>query len=87
MKKEHMLYRISYSKKEDAFSTWVYVGKDAFPDWDEFGLEAEFPCIQGFLPETGATGRKDFVHYELVTRIRQAIDLGFKVSFHSRPEN
>ena len=87
MKKEYRIYRISYSEKKDAFSSWIYVGDKEYPDWDDFGMEMECRCIKGFIKEKGVpTENVDYIHYEILTRIRQAISLGYKIEFKDRPE-
>ena len=84
MKKKTAEYRISYSKKRDAYSTWVYVGYKKYPDWDDFGLEMECKLVK-------AAGHEDadeamYVHYELLTHIRQAMRLGYDVLWMDKPE-
>ena len=86
-KKTYMYYRISYSKKSDSYSTWVYVGNKEFPNWDDFGLEAECRCFRGFdEEEQKPTAEPDFVHFTILNYIKQAMRLGYNVSFSNRPE-
>lgn len=84
---ESMFYRVSYSKKKDAFSTWIYVGPKKNPTWEDFGLEIECPCFRAFIEETGQPDKeKNMVHYHIITAIRQAMRLGYTVQFMDRPE-
>lgn len=82
MKKKEMIYRIGYSKKNDAFSTWVYVGDKKDPDWEDFGFECEAKCRK--LHEEDE--EPAFIHYSILTRIRRAIELGYKIEWVDRPE-
>lgn len=82
--KQYAYYRISYSKKKDAYSTWIYVGEKKYPDWDDFGMEMECRLVY-------AAGHEDayepeFVHYELLTHIRQAMRFGYEINWLDRPE-
>ena len=86
-KKTYMMYRVSYSKARDSFSTWVYVGNERYPSWDDFGLELECYCVRAYIEDEGIpTDEPDFVSYKLVTHIRQAMRLGYTVQFMDRPE-
>lgn len=86
-KKTYMYYRISYSKKRDSYSTWVYVGDKKYPDWDDFGFEMEGKCCKAFIEETKEpTEDYCMVHFSFLAGIRQAIALGYKIEFLDRPE-
>ena len=94
--KTYQYYRISYSKSQDAYSTWVYVGPKKFPDWDDFGMEITVQCVQGIdretgepIPRPGFPSLDDehmFIHYSILSHISQAMRLGYDVSFCDKPE-
>ena len=85
--KTYMYYRVSYSKKNDSFSTWTYVGPKKDPDWDDFGLEMECRCRRALIDETNEIyNHHDYIDYHLLTGVRQAMQWGYKVSFNDRPE-
>lgn len=86
-KKQYAIYRVSYSKSRDAFSTWVYVGDKQYPDWDDFGFEMEGRCFKAFIEETQEpTEDYCMIHFSILAGIRQAISLGYKIEFCDRPE-
>ena len=86
-KKTYKHYRISYSEKRDAFSTWVYVGEKKYPEWDDFGLEIECKCVKAFDEEAHEpTAASDYIHFSLLGHIRQAMYLGYDISFCTKPE-
>lgn len=86
--KETMIYRIGYNKKEDAFQTFVYVGTKRCPDWEDFGLELSCKCFPAWIEETQSpTEEKNMVHYEILTHIRQALRLGYKIEYIDIPES
>jgi hypothetical protein len=84
-KKIYKYYRVSYSKENDSYSTWVYVGENKHPEWNEFGLEIECRCVKGEI-DGFKSKENDFVSYHILTSIRNAMKLGYKVSFMDRPE-
>lgn len=87
MKKEYRIYRISYSQKRDSFSSWVYVGDDRDPDWDEFDLKSECYCQKWYDEATGTLADKaEMIHYTMLTDIREAVRNGYTVQFRNRPE-
>ena len=89
MKKEKrfMYYRVSYSKSRDSFSTWIYVGEKQYPSWDDFGMELDCRCVRAYNDELNKPeDEANWIHYEVLTHIRQAMKLGYKVSFSDRPE-
>lgn len=86
-KKTYMYYRVSYSEKRDSYSTWIYVGNKKYPEWDDFGLEIECKCVKGYIEEQGKpTKETDFVNFHILSSIRQAMRLGYEVSFLDKPE-
>lgn len=86
-KKNYAYYRVSYSEKNDSYSTWIYVGEKKYPEWSDFGLEIECKCVKGYIEESGnVTDGTDFVSYHILRHISEAIRLGYKVSFEDRPE-
>ena len=92
--KTYMYYRISYSKSRDSYSTWVYVGSEKYPAWDDFGLELEAKCVRAFDEEAQAPVEPThlepdpfhFIHLSILTGIRQALRLGYTIEFYNRPE-
>ncbi len=85
--KTYMLYRVSYSAKRDSFSTWIYVGKDPYAPWEEFGMEIECQCVDAFNEETQSPTRdKGYIHYTLLSHIRRAKELGYEIRFIDKPE-
>lgn len=87
MKKQTMIYRVSYSKKRDAFESYFYIGEKKYPTWEDFSFEASCKCFPAWIEEEQKpTEDACMVHYEVVTRIRQAMRLGYKIEFSDRPE-
>lgn len=87
MEKQYRYYRISYSKKNDSYSTWIYVGNKKYPTWDDFGLEIECKCYPAYIKELGRPeDEANCISYQILTHIRQALNLDYEVKFCDRPE-
>lgn len=84
-KKIYKYYRISYSSKNDSYSGWMYVGENKYPEWDEFDFEIECPCVKGMIFGV-ETKDCDYIHYNMLTSIKRAMESGYDVSFVHRPE-
>lgn len=85
--KETMIYRISYNKREDAYETYFYHGPKKNPSWDDFDWEMTCKCLPAWIEqEQRPTEEHSMIHYEILTHIRQALSLGYKIEFHSKPE-
>ena len=80
--KDIMIYRVSYSKKRDAFSGWFYVGKNRHPKWDDFNFEIECKCLKRKPEDEEAT----LISYQMLTHIRSAMMLGYKLEWANKPE-
>lgn len=80
--KDTMIYRVSYSEKRDAFSGWFYVGKKRNPDWDDFKCEMECKCLKRKPEDEEAT----LISYRMLTYIRRAMALGYKLEWADKPE-
>lgn len=80
MKKQYMIYRVNYDKNADEYSTWVYVGKDEFPDWKEFGMEMSQKCVRAYV-DGKPTDEAECIHYSFINRIKQAMDLKYDIQF------
>jgi hypothetical protein len=87
-KKEHRIYRVSYSQKRDAFESFFYVGEKQYPNWEDFSFEASSKCFPAWIEEEHQpTEDACMVSYTVITRIRQALKLGYKLEFCDKPED
>lgn len=86
MNKQTMIYRVSYDAQKDAFETYFYVGSKKSPTWEDFKHESTCMCLQAWNERTQEpTEDREVVSYRLVTRIRQALDMGYRLEFKDRP--
>ena len=86
MKKQTMIYRVSYDKANDAFETYYYVGAKKNPAWADFDWEMTCKCLPAWIEqEQRPTEERTMVHYEILTHIRHAVRLGYKIEFIDKP--
>lgn len=86
MKKQTMLYRVSYDEEKDAFETYFYVGTKKNPEWGDFKHESTCLCLRAWNEHKQEPAEEhEVVSYRLVTRIRQALDMGYRLEFKDKP--
>lgn len=86
MKKQTMIYRVSYNEAEDAYETYFYVGDKKYPTWSDFKYEATSRCLPAWDEQRQTHSEEnDVVSYRLVARIREALSLGYRLEFLDKP--
>lgn len=74
MAKSKVLYRVRYDKNYRNQGEYYVV-----ECYDNNDKEWYLDCAYPFMDKLGTFGRGEYVHFELVTKIRELMKLGFEI--------